>query len=137
MSLVLPTTSLLVWGTGLLSGPTSLRLSHVRFFSYLDDFTLCNDFTHTMPILMLIVIHYFENLEYFHRQNLKYQIYLMAIATIINVFYTFWDKPVYNFMTYEDIGTAFFLIGGFATIILIFLGMGKVTQVRNKSLKTA
>jgi hypothetical protein len=60
----------------------------------------------------------------------------MVLATIINAFYTFWDRPVYNFMTYEDIGTAFFLIGGFAMIIMIFFGMGKVTKMRNKSLKT-
>ncbi len=86
---------------------------------------------------MLIVIHYFENLEYFHRKNLKYQIYLMIIATIINLIYTFLDKPVYNFMTYEDIGTLFFFVGGFVMNILIFLGMEKVTQLRTKSLKTA
>jgi hypothetical protein len=85
---------------------------------------------------MMVLIHYLENLEYFHRENLKYQIYLMVLATIVNVFYTFWDRPVYNFMTYEDIGTAVFLIGGFAMIIMIFFGMGKVTKMRKKSLKT-
>jgi hypothetical protein len=40
-------------------------------------------------------------------------------------------------MTYEDIGTLFFFVGGFVMNILIFLGMEKVTQLRTKSLKTA
>ena len=61
----------------------------------------------------------------------------MVFATAINAFYTFWDKPVYNFMTYEDIGTVVFLGGGFTMITLIFLGMGKVTQLRTKNTKTS
>jgi hypothetical protein len=59
----------------------------------------------------------------------------MGIATTINVFYSFWDKPVYLFMTYEDIGTVVFLAGGFTMLTLIFLGMGKVTQFRTKFTK--
>ncbi len=66
----------------------------------LDSFLLCNDFTHTMPILMLILIHYIERLEYFHIQNLKYQAYILIFAIIVNIFYTFLDKPVYPFMNY-------------------------------------
>ena len=61
----------------------------------------------------------------------------MFAALTINVFYTFWDKPVYIFMSYEDIGTAIFLGGGFIMITLIFLGMGKVTQYRSKRVKIA
>ena len=86
-----------------------------------------------MPILSLILIHYIENLQYFHRENLKYQMYLMLFASIVNVFYTFWDSPVYVFMTYEDIRTPIFLIGGFLMLNGIFLGMGKVTQLRVKN----
>lgn len=86
-----------------------------------------------MPILSLILIHYIENLQYFHRENLKYQMYLMLFASIVNVFYTFWDSPVYVFMTYKDIRTPIFLVGGFLMLNGIFLGMGKVTQLRLKN----
>jgi len=86
-----------------------------------------------MPILSLILIHYIENLQYFHRENLKYQMYLMLFASIVNVSYTFWDSPVYVFMTYEDIRTPIFLVGGFLMLNGIFLGMGKVTQLRLKN----
>lgn len=33
-------------------------------------------------------------------------------------------------MTYEDIGTAFFLIGGFIMLLLNFVTMNKITQYR-------
>ncbi len=60
----------------------------------------------------------------------------MVITTAINVFYTFWDKPVYIFMKYDDIGTGIFLIGGFVFLALVFLGMNKITQWRCKTNKT-
>lgn len=100
-----------------------------------DSFTLCNDFTHTMPILMLILIHYLEHLQYFHLKNIKYQAYLLIFAIIVNVFYTFWDAPVYHFMTYEDIGTVIFLTGGLIMLVLIFLTMMKITALRIKNVK--
>lgn len=109
---------------------------HVTFLNKLDSFILCNDLTHTMPIVMLILIHYLEHLQYFHMKNLKYQIYLLIFAVSVNVFYTFWDEPVYPFMTYEDIGTAIFLCGGFVILIGVFFMMMKITAFRARNIKT-
>jgi hypothetical protein len=61
---------------------------------------------------------------------------MMIVATIINIFYTFWDKPVYPFMTYEDIGTGIFLIGGLIMLTLLFISMSKFTQWKVKNSKT-
>lgn len=113
----------------------SLILFHVFFVINKDSFTLCNDLTHTMPILMLILINYLEHLQYFHKENLKYQIYQFIFAIIVNVFYTFWDAPVYHFMTYTDIGTVIFLVGGLVTLIGVFLVMMKITAFRARNLK--
>jgi hypothetical protein len=115
--------------------PHVLKLIPSIFYIKLVSFTLCNDLTHTMPILMLILIHYLEHLQYFHLKNLKYQAYLLTFAIIVNVFYTFWDAPVYHFMTYEDIGTPIFLTGGLFVLILIFFTMNKITEVRSKNVK--
>lgn len=84
---------------------------------------------------MMVLIHYLDHLQYFHLKNLKYQMYLLTFAIIVNLFYTFLDKPVYPFMTYEDIGTAIFLIGGLIVIILVFFGMNKITEVRSRNKK--
>ncbi len=113
-----------------------LILFHVIFLKHTDSFIFCNDFTHTMPILMLILIHYLEHLQYFHKENLRYQIYQFIFAIVVNVFYTFWDEPVYPFITYNDVGTALFLVGGFLTLIGVFIGMTKITAIRSQSLKT-
>lgn len=114
----------------------SSLLFHVILCSNEDSYTLCNDFTHTMPILMMILIHYLEHLQYFHKKNLKYQVYQFIFAIIVNVFYTFWDAPVYPFMTYTDIGTGIFLVGGLAVLIGTFLGMMKITAFRARNIKT-
>lgn len=105
------------------------------FLVDLDSFLLCNDFTHTMPILMLILIHYLEHLQYFHLNNLKYQVYLLIFALIVNAFYTLWDKPVYPFLTYQDIDTVIFLVGAIVMLIGLFFTMMKITAFRSINLK--
>lgn len=100
-----------------------------------DSFLLCNDFTHTMPIVMLVLIHNLENLQYFHLKNLKYQVYMLIFAVAINMIYTFQDAPVYPFITYQDIGTPIFFSVGIIVMFGIFLGMMKITTLRTKNLK--
>lgn len=112
-----------------------ITLIPCTFFSIWDSFTLCNDFVHTMPILMLILIHYLEHLQYFHLKNLKYQVYLLIFALTVNAFYTFWDGPVYHFLTYQDIGTVIFMVGAIVMLIGIFLTMMKITTIRSRNLK--
>lgn len=61
---------------------------------------------------------------------------MLIFTLIVNVFYTFWDEPVYHFLTYQDIGTPIFLLGAIIVLFLVFLTMMKITAWRVKNKKT-
>lgn len=52
------------------------------------------------------------------------------VAAAINIVYSILDGPVYLFMDYKSIGTLIFLVGGFVTLMLLFLTFNKITMRR-------
>ena len=85
-----------------------------------------------MPVAMLLVINYLECPAYFTRQNIKYQFNMFMVAAAINIVYSILDGPVYIFMDYKSIGTLIFLVGGFISIMLLFLAFNTITMRRLK-----
>jgi len=57
----------------------------------------------------------------------------MVFTIGVNGMYTFWDRPVYGFITWRDVNTVGFIGGGMVFIVVIFVGMNRLTQYRREN----